>query len=33
MLSVCQECLRGLCGQKSLNTEITEMLRVLCVEA
>jgi hypothetical protein len=33
MFSVCEECLRVLCGQQSLNTEVTEVLRVLCVEA
>jgi hypothetical protein len=28
-----QQCLRVLRGQKSINTEVTEMLRVLCVKA
>jgi len=27
------ECLCGLCAQKRLNAEVTETLRVLCVEA
>jgi hypothetical protein len=31
--SSCQQCLRVLRAQKSLNTEGTEKLRVLCVRA
>ena len=31
--SSCRHGLRVLRGQKSLNTEVTEMLRVLCVKA